>query len=743
MKRVLTTGIGLILISLCSLCARQSNDSIRALFIGNSYTFFNKLPWMVQAIAHSHGKPMAVKMIAHGGWTLKQHAASPETIDAIREGHWDYVILQEQSQAPARDKDWVLENVYPYAQTLDSLRKAFNPQGKTVFYMTWGHRIDTYEEMQQRLSVTYLDMANKCGALCAPVGIAWKRVLGERPDMPLHDPDNSHPNLHGSYLAANVFYATMFGEDCQSDYTAGLPGEDAGYLQRIAREVVLSNQVLWNILQSPQPDEVTNRFFPNPAKLYDSPTLRKHFTEGISSNEEITDYLQRLVSEHPGKASIVSIGRTNEGRDISVIYFGLGDDKDKLKIWIQAGLHGNEPAGPEAACILADYLLNNETGRQLLTRLNIAILPVANPDGYAVQQRASASGLDLNRDQTKLADPVSVLLKKAFTEWNPDAALDIHEYRPWRNEYKTFTGNTTGIYEDVLFLPTGHLNVHPGVRELSHDLLQQNAGDALIRNGYNWGYYFTPTMRGNQMRLSKGARSPQSSSTNYALSNALSMFIEIRGIGLGTTSFARRAEAGFIVASSMLETCYGHKEEIKKALNDAISETIKGKNKVNVSFKSKDISYTARFVDSLRVDTFSATLPATDATQCESVLIRKRPQAYILPDTCANAVRILQALGVEVERTTKPLSLDVEQYVITEYEESSIRWENIYPVKVKARTEKIRKKAFPAGCYKVPLNQKNANYAVTLLEPEATNGFVAFRVLNVNSDQGVPVYRVR
>lgn len=729
MNRILATGIGL-LMSLCQLCAQSAgNDSIRALFIGNSYTFFNHLPWMVQSIAHANGKPMAVKMIAHGGWTLRQHAGNQETIDAISQGGWDYVFLQEQSQAPAKEKEWVLENVYPYAQALDSVRKAFNPQGKTVFYMTWGHRIDTYVQMQQRLAETYLDMARKFGARCAPVGIAWKRVLTERPDMPLHDPDNSHPNLHGSYLAANVFYTTLFQETYQSAYTGGLPADDAAYLQRIAQEVVLSNEVLWNILPNPQPDEVTHRFYPNPAKTHATPTLSKQATEGIASNDEIAGYLQKLIAEHPGVASMVSIGRTPQGRDIPVLYLGRGDDKEKLNIWIQAGLHGNEPAGPETVCLLADYLLNDADGGRLLARLNIALLPVANPDGYAVQQRVSGSGLDLNRDQTKLADPVSVLLKQAFTRWNPGVALDIHEYRPWRSEYDTFTGHPTGIYEDVLFLPTGHLNVHPAIRDFSLNVLQRAAADALVSEGYNWGYYFTPTMKGGRMWLAKGARSPQSSSTNYALSNALSMFIEVRGIGLGTTSFARRAGAGFIVASSMLQTCYEQVEAVKETLAAAIGETIKGKEKVNVAFKSREIAYTARFVDSLQADTFSVTMPATDATHCHPVIVRKRPEAYVLGDTCINAVRILRTLGVKVEQTTAPITFKVEQYIIGAPREE-------------AQTVKIGKKLFPAGCYIVPLNQKYANYAVTLLEPESINGFVASGVINANNGR-TEVYRRR
>lgn len=81
-------------------------DSLRALFIGNSYTQYNRLVRQVQGPCASTGHKLSVKLVEHGGWTLKKHAANPETLDAIREGNWDFVILQDQSKAPAREKEW-------------------------------------------------------------------------------------------------------------------------------------------------------------------------------------------------------------------------------------------------------------------------------------------------------------------------------------------------------------------------------------------------------------------------------------------------------------------------------------------------------------------------------------------------------------------------------------------------------------------------------------------------------------
>ncbi|NDV57187.1 SGNH/GDSL hydrolase family protein [Bacteroides sp. 519] len=240
MRKIISIFTLLVTITVASYAQLQT-DSIKVLFIGNSYTNYNRLPWLVQNIAHSDGIPLSVTMVEHGGWTLEKHASCEETLNAIKKGGWDFVVLQEQSQAPAREEEWVSKNVYPYAQKLDSLRKIYCPNGKTVFYMTWGHYNESYPIMQQKLANTYLGMAKRFRACCAPVGLAWRQYFCENHSGELHDSDKSHPNLRGSYLAASVFYTTFFGKPFQSSYTAGLPANEAQYLQKLAQKIVLEN----------------------------------------------------------------------------------------------------------------------------------------------------------------------------------------------------------------------------------------------------------------------------------------------------------------------------------------------------------------------------------------------------------------------------------------------------------------------------------------------------------------------
>ena len=97
------------------------------------------------------------------------------------------------------------------------------------------------------LNGAYFDIANELKATVAPVGMAWKKALAADPSLVLHQPDKSHPNPTGSYLAACVFYATLFDKS-----PVGLPGElkkgnrvlvrvapdEAAALQKIAWQTV-------------------------------------------------------------------------------------------------------------------------------------------------------------------------------------------------------------------------------------------------------------------------------------------------------------------------------------------------------------------------------------------------------------------------------------------------------------------------------------------------------------------------
>lgn len=86
---------------------------------------------------------------------------------------------------------------------------------------------------------------------------------------------------------------------------------------------------------------------------------------------------------------------SEEGRPFPCVYLSSStnqtsarDDRSKLRVWIQGSLHGNEPAGDEAALALLGAMDANQTwALSLLESMDILILPRYNPDGNACESK--------------------------------------------------------------------------------------------------------------------------------------------------------------------------------------------------------------------------------------------------------------------------------------------------------------------------------------------------------------------
>jgi hypothetical protein len=178
---------------------------VRILFVGNSFTARNNLPGLLKGLAGARGIELDFKLIQAGGASLRQHLNAGKPLDAIATGRFDTVVLQEQSTLPIKSP----------ARFRDSARDfhaAISAAGaRTALYETWARR--NAPETQQALTDAYGGSAVELGATLVPVGSVWKRFLSRFDQPVLHDADNSHPALAGSYLAACVFLIALLSED--------------------------------------------------------------------------------------------------------------------------------------------------------------------------------------------------------------------------------------------------------------------------------------------------------------------------------------------------------------------------------------------------------------------------------------------------------------------------------------------------------------------------------------------------
>jgi len=173
---------------------------LNILFVGNSHTYFNDMPLMVQRRAVDEGLHCKVTMIAHGGWFLSQHAAEPDVRFNILYGKYDYVVLQEHAHPFGPEEDFLNASM-----TLnDMIREA----GSTpVIYECWAKKDEP--EVQNHMNEVHQHVAQEIGALLAPVGENWWSYKHSWPDIEMYAEDGVHASPAGSDFAAKYIWNTI------------------------------------------------------------------------------------------------------------------------------------------------------------------------------------------------------------------------------------------------------------------------------------------------------------------------------------------------------------------------------------------------------------------------------------------------------------------------------------------------------------------------------------------------------
>ena len=212
-------------------------------------------------------------------------------------------------------------------------------------------------------------------------------------------------------------------------------------------------------------------------------------------------------------------------------------------------------------------LLEDENYFHFIQKLDIAVLPMANIDGFLKNKRNATNGLDLNRDHTKLMAIETQVIKKEFADFDPDIALDFHEYRPYRKDFAQLSSFGISSMYDLMFLHSGNLNVPKNIRNIVDTLFVKNAKVELDALGLTNRHYMKSDKFLGEIQFSTGSNTARSSSNFFALNNSYATLFEIRGVGIGKTSFKRRVGSGFSVATSFLQTAYDNNDFLKHQLD--------------------------------------------------------------------------------------------------------------------------------------------------------------------------------
>lgn len=182
---------------------------MRILMLGNSFTTKNDLPSLLAQLTQS-------EVVAHarGGARLSEHLnpntkMGERTQEALQTEKWNYVVLQEMSNAPIKSKEKFLSAV-------EKLCEQIRENGaEPVLFATWAYEQDSkqlkklsmdHDEMDKKMFEAYHEAAKINDCLIANVG---KAFYENSKSIDLYAEDGCHPNEQGSELAANMIASVI------------------------------------------------------------------------------------------------------------------------------------------------------------------------------------------------------------------------------------------------------------------------------------------------------------------------------------------------------------------------------------------------------------------------------------------------------------------------------------------------------------------------------------------------------
>lgn len=172
-------------------------EPLRLLFIGNSLTYTNDLPAMVDSIAsRGGGGSLEVQSITYPNFSLTEHRLRGEAEAAMRQGGWTLVILQQGPSSLPESRVQLVAEARWFAAV------AAEAGVPLAFLMVWPDR--TRLAFFDDVATSYRVAADSTGSMFLPAGEAWRAAWRRDSTLQFFGKDGFHPEPLGTYLAALV-----------------------------------------------------------------------------------------------------------------------------------------------------------------------------------------------------------------------------------------------------------------------------------------------------------------------------------------------------------------------------------------------------------------------------------------------------------------------------------------------------------------------------------------------------------
>ncbi len=487
-----------------------------------------------------------------------------------------------------------------------------------------------------------------------------------------------------------------------------------------------------------------------------TPAEASHFST-TPSYADTHAYLQRLAAAAPDTIRLTRFGVSPEGRDLMLVVAASAGEftpeaarkSGKQILMVQAGIHAGEIEGKDAGLmLLRDLALDH--GKKLphlLDHTVLVYLPIFNVDGHentsphnrinqngpeSMGFRATAQNLNLNRDYVKADAPEMRDWLALFHAWMPDFFVDVH------------TTNGADYQYDLTWYTEDWGSLDPAVIAWQDSALKQRVFPAVEKHGHLLAPYLELK---DHRDIGKGivnfGSGPRFGTGYVALQNRAAVLVETHML----KPYENRVASTYALLVAILDEFRAHPGELRRAVEKADADTLaRGAGAsyplvfkttdTPVRFPLKAVAYTQTHSE-ISNDTWTQYDPHRPKTMDVlfwQALVATRsvalPAAYIVPAGWPQVIAKLEEHGLDFQRTTHPIKLKVERYRLTDPRWADAPFEGRLMLRsFSAKTETVEVE-YPVGSAIVGLDQRAANVAVHLIEPEGPDSLLQWGFLN-------------
>jgi hypothetical protein len=473
-------------------------------------------------------------------------------------------------------------------------------------------------------------------------------------------------------------------------------------------------------------------------------------------------YLQRLQQAAPGVIHLETFGITPEGRPMTAVIASTDGTFDpaaarkagKPVVLVQAGIHPGEIEGKDAGLILLRNIAITHTYPHLLDHVVLVYIPVFSVDGHenaspynrinqngpqSMGFRAQSQYLNLNRDYIKAEAPEMRAWLTLWQTWLPDFLIDVH------------TTDGADYQYDLTWYTEDPHKLDPAISAWQHEAIVDHAIPAYEKRGHLASIYLEfKDGRDPRKGIENFGSGPRFSTGYAALQNRPALLIETHML----KSYQVRVQATVDMVELMLEQIDQHPAALLAATAKADANVIARAQNPHASvpltfkadpqstpFQLKGYAFTLTHSDLSNSDwiQYDPNRPKTYAIENWNGLLPDvsivPPAAYAIPAQWTTIIDTLHAHGIRYQKLDRAVTIHTQGYQLDHPIWADKPFEGHLMLRGVALHTVTGDITLPAGSVIVPLDQRAANVAINVLEPQAPDSLLRWGFLNAIFEQ--------